>query len=74
MDDRLRVILQRQEKMNKSVLNFAVTFGELVNIIAFQYLSTQRSPMATCGESKEERSMNEILELSVDNEKHGFVL
>ncbi|XP_052118823.1 uncharacterized protein LOC107493748 [Arachis duranensis] len=74
MDDRLRVVLQRQERMNKSVLNFAAALGEFVNIIASQYLSTQRTPMATCGESKEEQSMKETLETSVDNEEHGFVL
>ena len=60
--------------MNKSMQNFAAAFGELINIIASQYLSTQRTPMATCGESKEEQSMKETLETSVDNEEHGFVL
>ncbi|RYQ96509.1 hypothetical protein Ahy_B08g092277 [Arachis hypogaea] len=74
MNETLGVLLQGQEEMEKNVLNFVAALGELINQLASQHLNTQSTPMATCGESKEERSMKETLETPVDNEECGFVL
>ncbi|QHO19464.1 uncharacterized protein DS421_11g329190 [Arachis hypogaea] len=60
--------------MQRSVLELTTAVTEVVNLIASRHLRTQSIPMAACGESKEERSMKETLETSVDNEEHGFVL
>ncbi|XP_072082111.1 uncharacterized protein [Arachis hypogaea] len=74
MNDKLHVLLQGQERMQRGILELTTALTEVVNIIASRHLSTRSTPMATCGESKEERSMKETLETSVDNEEHGFVL
>ncbi|XP_072076631.1 uncharacterized protein [Arachis hypogaea] len=74
MHDTLGVLLQGQREMKREVLEFTAALNEVVNRLASQHLGTQETPMATYGESIEERNMKETLETPVDNEERDFVL
>ena len=60
--------------MKRDVQNFMAALDAVTNQLASQCLNTQGTPMATCGESNEEHSMKERLEISVGNEGSCFVL
>ncbi|XLU69868.1 hypothetical protein S245_028921, partial [Arachis hypogaea] len=61
-------------EMQRETLKFVATLTKVVSILASQYLSTQSTPMVTCGESIKEQSMKERLETPVEKEEGHFVL
>ena len=61
-------------QMTRDVQQFMTALDEVVNRLASQLLDTQGTPMATCGESKEEHSMKERLKTPVEKEECYFVL
>ena len=46
----------------------------IMSQLASRRSDTQGTPMASCGQSNEERSMKEILETPVNSTEHDFVL
>ena len=74
MDETLSLILQGQGEMQSETLEFMATLTKVVSILASQCLSTQSTPMVTCGEPIKEHSMKERLETPVEKEECYFVL
>ena len=72
-----RVQQESRDHFKESVDQFHATLHQLnqaINQLASRCSETQGTPMASCGQSNEERSMKETLETPVDNKEHDFVL
>ena len=60
--------------MKRDTLEFVTNLTKVVHTLAHQCLNTQGTSVTTCEKSKEEQSMKEKLENSVEKEESNFVL